>query len=552
MKTPRDYNLPHSTFRPNQPETITWCESLAGPGIIEAPTGSGKTVYARAVSSTEKTIALCRTKSLQAENYGATYGFSVLFGKSNYDCAHPGNEGAMADECVFGSNMYQCPYSPCEYMMRKEGCKSAQAASLNYAYWLTAYWPRESRPTYLFLDEAHELGKLVIEFAGTTVTKKDRREFGLPRFPESDGQPVNKLLAGIKPDPVPVALQWLEASLKILKPMLRGLEADGERAVQNGVVDARLSKRLKACMRLHGKFSATHRALMEEPDEWFIRSGSRARKYNRRWEPGFICRPLSARHHFPYYFLGHSRATIMMSATIGDFAEFSKELGIENYQAKVVPNQFTPDQRPIFTLDAPAMGARKSQETQKEYEARFEKQADVIAGAIKDVPNTWSGLLLVTRKTEAALLAKRLSKRGLGNRVWPMIGHNGDYTPTNQQVAAWNLRKKQVPGSLCIAWSLWEGYDGVDERICIVCKTPYPVFGSDDSYEGQWRRYSMSRYLWTTANTLAQGLGRTRRGHPGDYDSDGQVNGLVAIADSSWSRVKSKLPQDILSAIRKL
>lgn len=552
MKTPQDYSLPHPSFRPHQLETVNWCEDLTGPGIIEAPTGSGKTVYARAVSSQDKTIALCRTKSLQAENYGETYDFKVLFGRSNYDCIHPGNKGAMADECVFGMNMSRCPHMPCRYMIEKDACKVSQAVSLNYAYWMTARWPRESRPDYLFLDEAHELGKLVIEFAGTTVKEKDRRDFGLLRFPESDGKPVNKLLSGLKADPVLVALDWLEASLHILKPELKSLEAEAERAARANVADGRLSKRLKSCMSLHSKIKNTRRALLETPEEWFIKSGRRARKFRGRLEPGFICKPLTARHAFPHYFLNHSQTTIMMSATIGDFEEFSKELGIENYQAKIVPNQFTVEQRPIYALDVPAMGAKKSQETQAEFEARFNKQADEIAKVIKEFPSTWSGLLHVTRKTEAALLAKRLSKRGLDKRVWPMIGHDGEYTPTNQQVAAWNKRKAHHPGSLCITWSMWEGYDGVEEKINIVCKTPYPVFGSDDSYEGQWRRYSMSRYMWTTANALAQGVGRTRRGHLDDYDSNGSVNGLVAIADSSWSRVKSKLPQDILSAIRKL
>ncbi len=575
MKTPQDYNLPHDIFRPGQPETINWCEGLTGPGIIEAPTGSGKTVYARAVSLQKKTIALCRTKSLQAENYGTTYGFAVLFGRSNYDCVFPDNVGAMADECINGTNMNRCDHSPvkiqeakerigtgeerdkdqeisdnipCPYMVQKDHCRMSRAASLNYAYWMIAGWPRESQPTYLFLDEAHELGKLVIEFAGTIVNEKDREKYDLSHFPESDGKPVNALLAGIKKDPVPVALDWLESSMDILKPQLEALEAKVERAKGS---NAELVKQAQVCMKLHSKIKNTHRALMEEPDEWFIRSGRLARKYQGRFEPGFICKPLTARHHFPYYFLGHSQATIMMSATIGDFDEFSKELGIDDYQSRIVPNQFTADQRPIYALDAPAMGARKSSETQAEFDNRFDKQADEIAKAIKECPSDWSGLLLVTRKTEAALLARRLSKRGLGDRVWPMAGHDGVYTPTNQQVEAWNERRAQVPGSLCIAWSLWEGYDGTDEKINIVCKTPYPVFGSDDSYEGQWRRYRMSRYLWTTANTLAQGLGRTRRGRLEDYDTNGNVNGLVAIADSSWSRVKSKLPQDLLDAVRK-
>ena len=61
--------------------------------------------------------------------------------------------------------------------------------------------------------------------------------------------------------------------------------------------------------------------------------------------------------------------------------------------------------------------------------------------------------------------------------------------------------------------------------------------------------YSRKTYNWRTANQLAQGLGRTRRGRECDYDVNGQVNGFVAVADGSWKRVKKFLPGWVMEAI---
>jgi len=61
--------------------------------------------------------------------------------------------------------------------------------------------------------------------------------------------------------------------------------------------------------------------------------------------------------------------------------------------------------------------------------------------------------------------------------------------------------------------------------------------------------YSHKTYNWRTANILAQGLGRTRRGRPEDYDTNGEMRGFVAIADGSWKRIKKYLPGWVKEAI---
>lgn len=335
-------------------------------------------------------------------------------------------------------------------------------------------------------------------------------------------------------DPLPEAIYWLEKARDGLR--------DEWKALDRKTSDNAKTRKRK-CELLGKKLTATIDALRICPDDWYISSGRKAQKYRREYRPAFVCKPLTARHHAPSYFgFGNGGRQILMSATIGDFGSFKAELGIRESADLVVPNQYPPEVRPVYLLDCPSMGSRAT-------DSDFEQQADLIASSILGCPNHWSGLILVTRKSEANLLAKRLGQRGLADRTWVTPGWDGEYKPTDQQVIAWEQRKRKVPNSICISWSLWVGYDGLDERILIAAKVPYPTWGSKGSFDGAWRAYDMKRYRWATANMLAQGLGRTRRGRDCDYDLEGEFNGFVAVADGSYRQIRKYLPGAIRDAL---
>jgi len=230
-----------------------------------------------------------------------------------------------------------------------------------------------------------------------------------------------------------------------------------------------------------------------------------------------------------------------MSATIGNPDAFATELGIKDkYSFCAVPNQWPAHTRPVFDLGAPKMG-HKSTPTD------YEKQAEVIAHAIQQCPPDWKGVIHVTRKTEAALLAKRLSRySGLSNRLWTPDTTDG----TNIQMEEWKKVKKknEKTGMIAITWTWAEGVDLREERICIVAKTQFPTLGDD--YEVARRNYNGKTYLWRTAVALEQSLGRTRRGEPEDYDNGSGHEQLVAIADGNWRRVKSYLSNDLMDSIQ--
>jgi len=518
-RRPEDYGVPHEDWRPQQYETVQWL--LDGDKkkarVIEAPTGSGKTTLARAVGSQRSVTALCKTKMLQQENYERAYGFDALFGRGNYPCAlEPRLTGA---ECEFAEvGMHECPVvGECPYLMQKSVAMGSDLRSLNYAYWLTARWPRECPTDVVVCDEAHLLSETVLDFTGATIFEKQRQDWGLPPFPKITSHSGSVLF---KSDPTGDALAWLNEARTTLLSIYNSLNK-----AKNDL------KRLRKCETLGMKIRATIDALQANSHDWYIASGPAARSVGESAAPGFVCRPLTARHHAPQFFTGKWQ-TVFMSATIGDTDAFARELGIEQYDARCVPGAWPPESRPILVpKDAPKMGRA----AMKKGEDALEQQVRLIAQLIKGVPKEWSGVVHHTSISETENLARRMGRFGLGDRVWVPPAQVG----TEEQMAAWAAHKKKVPNALALTWGWQTGVDLLDEKICIVAKTPFPSLAN--RYEQARLAYDGKFYLQRTAWALEQACGRTRRGRSEDYDTPDEMRGLVAIVDNNYIRVQKYL-----------
>lgn len=544
------YGLPHSTLRPHQAETIDALLAMQHTThVINAPTGSGKTSFAAGVASAKRVISLVKTKNLQAVNYGGSYDFDVLFGRSNYDCVHPdASSYATAAECLYTGAMYDCEYADqCPYLQAKGLASTSQRASLNYSYWLAAGWPAEKigkAEGYVFCDEAHQLSDVVLDHTSITVTMAERIEWDLPAFPILRGRP--------SATDVETCCDWLGDALgelthaaRLLAP--QGADGDeeerGEGEPKAEQLPEPVMRKLRKLRSLIAKVGAVLEALESNANDWFIRSGPNARNTITGVEPAFIARPLTARYHFPRYFLSSFWRTVMMSATIGDPQTFGQELGLGalgvDWQYTDIPNAWAPELRPVQVLRAPAM----SYATRNDEKA-LNEQARVIADAVLACPRDWSGFIHVTRKTEAVALAGRIAAHGVPAwRLWTPNPTQG----TEHTARDWAREKKRTVGALAVTWSAWEGIDGLDEKICIVAKAPFPSLGDD--YERERMAYSNAMFLQRTAWQMEQGLGRTRRGRAIDYDTNGQRNGLVAIADGNYVKVQKYLSAGLRAAL---
>lgn len=521
---PSDYGVhEHDSWRPGQLESIQWAlNEMPEFGFLEASTGSGKSACSKALTSRYRTIVLTATKSLQ-DQYGDLYSAKLVKGRSNYPCVNPeARPHATCEDCLFSEkDKDKCPtYYDCPYLIDKRAALHSNWSCLNYAYWLTSTVFNARHEGLLVCDEAHGLPDMVIQRSGTSISERRRQEFNLPPFPRI--KEAQGLLAKIE-NPVQPTVDWLTKAIESLRWSYLGLEKKMR-------ADPELAKQVRRAEYLGMKLGATLEAFEICAEEWFIESVPKSH---------FHALPLTARNHFRPLFAGPNRRILMMSATLGNPQAMAKELGIEDdeWASRVVPNQWPAWRRPIYRLPAPRLSFRSPQ-------SAYERQADLIAKAILTCPADWSGIIHVTRKSEANLLADRLARRGLQDRVWvtPRMG-------TTEQLDAWEQRKVKVPGSLMVAWSFHEGFDGLDERICVTAKVQFPSLG--DAYERRRMEFSKEMYSQRAAHMMEQSQGRTRRGREEDYDTEDERRGLNIIADENVRMIKRYFSESFSEALVK-
>lgn len=523
---PVDYGVPqHDEWRPHQLQAVEHAlQTRSGISIYEQPTGSGKTAFGSAIASRfDKSLSLCTTRALQGQYAG--YGWYVMSGKRNYPCCHSDVEyGTMADECLSPENAHHCPFAyACEYLRAKAEAEASPMVNLNYSLWLSSQWARRLGFDYMLCDEIHTLSDLVLDWVGCTIAQKDILSYDLPAIPKIENMTNSIMISEV--NPISEALKWLGRAMEKLKCDLAALSDEGFVNPDKRKVYNRISG-------MHTKLETVADALVENGQDWYIRSGLE------NGIPKLIFRPLTARFHAPKMF--SVPKIVMMSATIGVPDIMAKELGIPAFRFMSVPSVWPPETRPIYVLDCPSMGATAT----KKDPSSFDKQAEVIAEFINRYPKTWGGFILVTRKPEAQLLAGRLAKLGLHDRVW--VTPESD---TGTQMRQWQERKKRRPNTLTIAWSFWEGIDGVDEKILVCAKVPYPPRGEPGSYEHTRMEYDIKYYNQQTALKLEQGCGRIRRGDPSHYDLNGVAAKAVAICDGSINRVRKYFSQSFREAL---
>jgi len=484
---------------------------------------------ASALANHGRTVIITKTKSLQ-QQYASIYGAFPMMGKSNYPCIHPNNETKTSygprrrncDDCLY-QRMSECPHSrDCKYLLAKHRAMSARLVVVNYAYWLASKSFRERGCDYLILDECHLVPDITVEYAGCTITALQVREWGLPDVPK---------ITSTMGDGLSRAVDWLSKAVDRLISLGREMR----NAITNGYEEGK--DKLRKLTYFYRKLNATLLAIESIRAGWYVRSGPGVVYTRGRPYPGMILKPLTAKYHFSRYFLDEGWRTVLMSATVGDPDTFATVIGIDSHDSRIVPNQFPPESRPVYLLNAPRL-------SNKSGSSAYEKQADEIVKALGYCPEDWSGIIHVTRKKEAPLLRQRLIERGVPEkRLWvPPVKIRGHWLGTQEQEAWWGDYRRANPNAIMIAWQFWTGADLLEEKICIAAKCPFPSLASD--YHRQRMKADPAYYRLRTAWELAQGLGRTRRGRPEDYDLDGKVHGFVGIADGNWTRIKKVIPRD--------
>lgn len=527
---PSDFGVEHDQWRDGQLTALQWIAARTGTLLVAAPTGSGKTMWAKAISQIDgRTVAVMMTKSLQRFNYDQGYGAAPMYGRANYTCAYTGaHADDTAAECHF-SPMTDCPdVAVCDYVNARHRARMSNFTAFNYAYYLSAVWARQNVST-LVLDEAHDLSDVVLDRAGVKVNGRIRAKYNLPQLPVITGGSV--MTGGT--DPTVDALQWLERALLATRIAYRQIKSHSDGS-------SKANRAIRAAENFGRKLSATLEAIQTNSSDWYIRSNPAE----------FTARPLTARHHFGSYFTGDADRVLLMSATLGDFSTYAHELGLssDDFESHRVENIWPTETRPIFDLGVPVIGYKSPP-------SAYTERARRIAQLIKSCPPDWSAMIHVVSKADATQLANDLASR-LGARLWsPKPG-----TGTDDQIAEWHKVKQRRPNAIAVVWSWGTGVDEGDTEINIVAKVRYSNLG--DPFERERFNHNKKFYAWRAATATAQALGRNRRGDPLHYfDLDDQhiptdytdtmyrtPPRVVAIADGAYKRVRSYMPQDVIDA----
>lgn len=174
LQTPHELGLPYATWRPGQRLALrTILHAKTSWVIVNAPTGSGKSAIAAALStlaSTDRHVILTATKILQ-DQYDTFEHLTDLRGASNYPCL--ASEDELKDWFpIRRRRTVMCDDGPChlgvECTLRKGGCEyydareaftAAQSGKTNYATWLVNRFVGGGLgdARWLICDEAHEL-----------------------------------------------------------------------------------------------------------------------------------------------------------------------------------------------------------------------------------------------------------------------------------------------------------------------------------------------------------------------------------------------------------
>jgi len=484
--------------------------------LVRAPTGSGKSLLARAIAGCAATPA----EAGPAEPLGAYYttpqvsqlddvagdplldDLNVIRGKNNYSCILPGetdtpvNRAPCARERAFDCQVeHRCPY-----FSDRAIAANQSVAAMTLAYFMqTAGSDVFGMRDVVVVDEAHGLGDWAEMYAAI--------ELG--------------------PDTVP---PWED----VRPPAVEDLEDAAEYADYLRTVCDRGLETLRGNAELTAEEVARRDRLQELRSElsWFAEE-YRDPESPTTWvvdQPDGEGSPVTIKPMNPERYLAHTvwdrgRSFALLSATILDKDAFCANVGLDPDRVALVnvPHTFPVENRPLHDVTQGKMTYEHREET-------LPKIARVLVRLMQGHPSE-KGLVHCHSYAIQERLADLLADFGVEGRV-----RSHDRADRDGQLAAW---QRSTDPELFLSVKMEEALD-LEGDLCrwqLLCKAPYP--NTRDSRvaarlaEDQW-----GWYYRTALRTVIQACGRIVRS-PDDH-------GATYVGDSSlldlFERARTDMP----------
>lgn len=474
--------FPFKSYRKGQKEAIEAARKAFARGkrfvIIEAPTGSGKSVMAVSLAEDAASAFILTAQKLLQEQYLRDFPHLALMkGRANYPCLIAPTHAAAAP-CITGKKLPEC--DACPYFCAKDTAIAADNALMNYAYYLAelnfqgGFGPRE----LLVLDEAHNaegalMGFIEVVLADTELVRAGIAE-GIPSALDELGY-----------------FDYAEDLMPLLRARSRELEGQMKSGQYGPGAGLELLAQKQYLDNLYGRLETLIYSLDEENVEWVVerqRSGRQQR---------ITFKPVTVASFAEDKLFGYAERVLMLSATILDPPTYLRGLGIEPSEAEIirVSSEFPPENRPIYVKPV----ARLT----RHY---LEKDLPKLVAAIAELLSSHrhdKGIIHTHTYKIAAYIAQNLPS-DLRKRIVTHSSAEGRDAALEQHVQS----KKPT---VLLSPSMTEGLDlpGDLSRWQVICKLPYPYLG--DPQIAKRRELDPSWYDWRTCLSVVQAYGRSVR-----------------------------------------
>jgi len=511
--------FPAPEYRPTQEQALADIRDAFAAGnevvLVRAPTGSGKSLLARAVagcaaegseaSATEPVGAYYTTPQVsQLDDVAADTlldDLAVIRGKNNYDCILPGETSTPVDRapCV-RERAFDCQVQHrCPYFSDRAIAANRPIAAMTLAYFMqTAGSDVFGMRDVVVIDEAHGLGDWAEMYA--TIDLGPRT---VPNWTDRRPGPIENL-----GDATAYARRLRTACERGLTELRRQVELTPEAVARRD--------RLQELRSDLGWFVEDCQN-PESTTTWVVDQPN---------GPGgaVTIKPMNPERYLRHTVWDRGQRFALFSATILNGEAFCASVGLDTDRVALVdvPHTFPVENRPLYDVTQGKMTYDCREET-------LPALARTLVGLMQRHPDE-KGLVHCHSYDIQSRLADSLADFGVGVRIRT---HNRDNR--DAELGAW---KRSDDPELLLSVKMEEALDLEGEacRWQLLCKAPYP--NTQDSRvaarleDGQW-----GWYYRATLRTVIQACGRVVRS-PTDY-------GATYLGDSSLLDVFERARPDM-------
>lgn len=465
-------------YRPQQVDTIQQIVSAfdrVPVVVLDAPTGSGKTLIAETVRRLLDTSCnyVCSSKSLQRQFMeDFPYG-QLIQGRGNYPTElYPDRfrlDGEWRDnlscaECT-GEGCQWCADS-CPYLLAKELARKSPLAVLNTSYFLYECNQRHSKFTgrgLVVLDEADTLEKEVMGYVSIDISARRVRELRL----------------GL-PEKITVQTAWEEWVGQAIPKVIQARA--NIRGNSQNVMVIREKKYLDSLIQ-------KLRVLSEQlPDGYWVYTGR---------DDTVAFKPVHVSALGERALWSHGRKFLLMSGTVISPAELLSSLGYRGrYETVFMECAFPRENRKVIAVPRANMSKGVN-----DRDGLGRELLKVVSRHGDD-----ESILLHTVSYDLAGYCRDVLATKLPNRTVL------SYTQAGQREDVLT-RFKQSRGSILVASSMDRGIDLPGDlcRVQVICKVPFPYLGDRQISARLHSKGGQSWYAVQTVRTIMQMTGRAVR-----------------------------------------